>query len=696
MNKLKRFAFLGALLGLITLVWLGGACAEEGMWLYNALPLEALKTKYKFEPSKEWIENLQKASVRVNSGGSASFVSPEGLVITNHHVASDALQKLSSPKKDYYKDGYHAKTRDQELKCEGMELNVLMEIIDVTKQVNAAVPDGSKAEDAAAKRRAEINKIEKEAKEKYKLEPQVVTLFQGGAYHLYLYKKYTDVRLVFAPEMAIAFFGGDTDNFEYPRYDLDITFFRVYEDGKPAKTPHYLKFATTPLKENDLVFVSGHPGRTQRLNTVADLEFIRDTEMPYILTRLNRLEVLLSVYSERSEANRQQAKELLFSVQNSRKARNGMLAALLDPKLMAAKKAEEKRLQDVAAKDPKLASVRDAWNRIAQVQEAKRKLFRRYGALEGGAAFFSNYFTIARHLVRAAEERTKDNKDRLPAYSEARLESLKEQLFDPEPIYDEFEIVKLTDSLTFLAGLAGYKTPIVQKVLAGKSPLERARELVRGTKLKDIAERKRLYEGGKEAIDASRDPMILLAKLVDADSRAVRKQWETQVEEPLKQAYAEVARVKFVADGDKTYPDATFTLRLSYGTVKGYKEGGKEVPYTTRIGGTFERAAAFKYQYPFNLPESWLTKKDKLDPNTPFNFVHTNDIIGGNSGSPVVNRAGEFVGIVFDGNLQSLGWNYAFDMEEARSTSVDAAAILEALRKVYEAEALLNELLGKS
>jgi hypothetical protein len=693
---MKRFAILGAVLGLAALATVGVVRAEEGMWLYNALPLEALKTKYKFEPTKEWLTNMQKASIRVNSGGSASFVSPDGLVITNHHVASDALQKLGTEKKNYYRDGYHAKTRDQELKCEGMELNVLMEIIDVTKQVNAAVPDGSKAEDAAAKRRAEINKIEKEAKEKTKLQPQVVTLFQGGAYHLYLYKKYTDVRLVFAPEMAIAFFGGDTDNFEYPRYDLDITFFRVYEDGKPAKTPHHFKFTTTPLKEDDLVFVSGHPGRTQRLNTMAELEFIRDTEMPYILSRLNRLEVLLSVYSERSEANKQQAKELLFTVQNSRKARNGGLAALLDPKIMAAKKAEETRLKEVAAKDPKLASAKDAWDRIAKIQEAKNKMFRRYGALEGGAAFFSNYFGIARNLVRAAEERTKDNKDRLPAYSDARLETLKEQLLDPEPIYDEFEIVKLADSLTFLAGLAGFKTPIVQKVLAGKSPLERARELVKGTKLKDVAERKRLFEGGKEAIDASKDPFIQLAKMVDAESRAVRKQWETQVEEPLKQAYADVAKVKFAADGDKTYPDATFTLRLSYGTVKGYKEGGKDVPFTTQIGGAFERSAAFKNQYPFNLPESWVAKKEKLDLKTPFNFVHTNDIIGGNSGSPVVNRAGEFVGIVFDGNIQSLAWNYAFDMEEARSTSVDAAAILEALRKVYEAEALVNELLGKS
>ncbi|MGL4555627.1 MAG: S46 family peptidase, partial [Gemmataceae bacterium] len=637
-----------------------------------------------------------KASVRVNSGGSASFVSPEGLVITNHHVASDALQKLGTEKVNYYRDGFYARTRDKELKCEAMELNVLLKIVDVTDKVNAAVPDGTKAEDASLKRRAQINKIEKDAKDEYKLQPQVVTLYQGGAYHLYLYKKYTDVRLVFAPEMAIAFFGGDPDNFEFPRYDLDITLFRVYEDGKPAKTPNHLRFTAGDLKEGDLTFVSGHPGRTRRLNTLADIEFTRDVEYPYVMQRLNRLEVLLSVFSDRNEENRRQAKDLLFSVQNSRKARLGGLAALLDPKLTAEKKAEQERLIAVASKDPKTAGAAEAWKKIAAAQAAKGKLFRRYGALEGGAGFFTDYFGIARHLVRAADERAKENKDRLPAYSETQLETLTEQLFSNEPIYDEFEIVKLTDSLTFLAGLFGYKAPLVQKVLAGKSPIDRARELVSGTKLKDVAERKRLYEGGKKAIDASTDPMIVLAKLVDADSRAVRKQVETQVDEPLKQAYADVAKVKFAADGTGTYPDATFTLRLSYGAVKGYREGDRTVSPFTTIGGAFARSKEFKNRPPFDLPESWIARKGKLNLDTPLNFVHTNDIIGGNSGSPVVNKAGEFVGIVFDGNIQSLRWDFAYDDEQSRATSVDARGILEALRKVYDAEELVKELVGKS
>ncbi len=666
-----------------------GLRADEGMWLYNAVPADAIKKKYGFAPTKEWLDNLQKASVRVNSGGSASFVSPDGLVITNHHVASDALHKLGTKERNLYRDGFYAKTRDEELKCEGVELNVLMEITDVTKEVNDAVPDGTKAEEASQKRRAEINKIEAEAKKKTGLTPQVVTLFQGGAYHLYLYKKYTDVRVVFAPEMAIAFFGGDPDNFEFPRFDLDITIFRVYEDGKPAKVKNYLKFASESVKEGDLTFVSGHPGRTRRMNTVADIEFMRDVEYPYTMKRLNRLEVLLSTYSDRNEENKRQAKDILFSVQNSRKARIGGLAALLDPKLLAQKQAEEKKLMAAATEEQ-----RGAWGRIADAQKARAELMLRAAVLDRGVAFFTDYFGIARHLVRAAEERAKDNKDRLREYSEAALESLTEQLFANEPIHNEFEIAKLTDSLTWLAGELGYKDALVQKILAGKSPLERAEQLVGGTKLKDVAERKRLYEGGKDAIAASEDPFILLARSIDKEARAIRKKMEAEVDEPLKRGYDVVAKVKGALDKD-SYPDATFTLRLSYGAVKGYKEGGKDVPYHTTFEGLYARSKEFKNREPFELPASWVKAKEKLDLKTPFNFVHTNDIIGGNSGSPVVNKAGEFVGIVFDGNIQSLRWDFAYDDVQSRATSVDAQGILAALRTVYKADGLVAELTGK-
>ncbi|MFM7149117.1 MAG: S46 family peptidase [Gemmataceae bacterium] len=668
---------------------------DEGMWLYTNVPMDYLESKYGFKPTKEWLEHLQKSSVRFNSGGSGSFVSADGLVLTNHHVGSDALQKMGTKDKNYYRDGFYAKTRDEEFKCEAMELNVLMDIQDVTARVKEAVPPNAPLDKAAILRRAAINTIEKEAKEKTKLQPQVVTLYQGGAYHLYLFKKYTDVRLVFAPEMAIAFFGGDPDNFEYPRYDLDICFFRVYEDNKPAKIEHYLTWATQPLKEGDLTFVSGHPGRTNRINTVAELEYLRDVAMPFLMQRLNRMEVLLSTYSERSEENRRQAKEMLFGVQNSRKARLGGHGALLDPRLMEAKAKEEKRLKDKVESDESLASAKGAWDRIAEAQKVRAQILRRLTMLEGGSGFLTDYFGIARSLVRAAEERTKPNDKRLPEYGEARLESLTEQLFSKEPIYDDFEVIKLADSLTFLASQMGVRDPLVEKVLAGKSPVERARELISGTKLKDVDVRKKLYEGGKEAIDASDDPMIQLAKAVDPAAREIRKTMESQVDEVLKQGYAEIAKVKFALDGTKTYPDATFTLRLSFGEVKSYMEGTKKIPFTTDFAGLYARSAESKNKPPFDLPPRWIERKDKLDMKAPFNFVSTADIIGGNSGSPVVNRAGEFVGIIFDGNIPSLRLDYAYDDVEARAVSVDGQGILEALRKIYEADALVAELTAK-
>jgi len=671
------------------------AYGDEGMWLFNKVPADVLAKKYSFKVTDDWLDHLQKSSVRFNSGGSGSFVSADGLVLTNHHVGADALQKMGTKDKNYYRDGFYARTREEEYKCEAMELNVLMQIEDVTDRVNKAVPADAPADKAAVLRRGILNTIEKEAKDKTKLQPQVVTLYQGGAYHLYLFKKYTDVRLVFAPEQQIAFYGGDPDNFEYPRYDLDVCFFRVYEDGKPAAIKHYLKWAREAVKEDDLVFVSGHPGRTNRLNTLAELAYLRDVGYPFLLQRLNRWEVLLSTFSERSEENRRQAKELFFSVQNSRKARIGGLAALLDPVLLAAKKKEEARLKAKADADEDLAGARESWKRIAAAQKVRSANIRRYTLLEGGAGFFTDYFGIARRLVRAAEERAKPNNDRLPEYSEARLESLTEQLFSNEPIYNEYEIVKLTDSLTFLANELGYTNSLVQKVLAGKAPVDRARDLITGTTLKDVDTRKKLYEGGKEAIAASKDPMIRLARQIDGESRAVRKKFETQVDEPLKQAYAHIAKVKFALDGTKTYPDATFTLRLAFGVVKGYEEGGKKIPYTTRFEGLYERSAANKNAGPFELPQRWVARKDKLNLSAPFNFVSTNDIIGGNSGSPVVNRAGEFVGIIFDGNIQSLSWDFVYDDRQARAVSVDAQGILEALRKVYEANELVAEIAGK-
>ena len=693
-SYLRRWSALAALT--ILMANFSPLLGDEGMWLFNNPPKAHLKAKYNFEPTDAWLNHLQKSSVRFNSGGSGSFVSANGLVMTNHHVAADALQKMGTKDRNYYRDGFHAKTYAEESKCEAMELNVLMSIEDVTERVNASSKAGAKAEDSFAARRAVISEIEKESLDKTSLRSDVVTLYQGGAYHLYRFKKYTDVRLVFAPEQQIAFFGGDPDNFEYPRFDLDMAFFRVYENDKPAKIEHFLKWSKAGAKEDELVFVSGHPGKTNRLNTVDELQYFRDIGYPFLLNRLNRWEVLLNAFSGRSEENARQAKEFLFGVQNSRKARVGGLGGLLDPELMARKQAYELKLKEAVAKDAKLADAKTAWDKVTASEKIRAELIKPYTVLEGAAGFNCEIFGIARTLVRAAEEKPKKNQERLREFRDSALESMELQLFSEEPIYDEYEIVKLADGLSFMASILGYKHPIVVTSLAGKSPQQRAAELVLGSKLKDVNERKRLYKEGAKAITASKDPILLLALAVDAESRKIRKRMELEVEEPKRQAYAEIAKVKFALEGTSTYPDATFTLRLAFGTVKGYEENGKKVPAETYYSGLYERSTEHMNKSPFDLPQRWIDKKGKLDMKVPLNFVCTADIIGGNSGSPVVNKDAEVVGLIFDGNIQSLVLDFAFTEEQGRAVSVHSQGMIEALRKVYEATNVADELEGKS
>lgn len=665
--------------------------ADEGMWLYTDPPRAQLKEKYGFEATNEWLEHLQKSSVRFNSGGSGEFVSADGLVLTNHHVGSDTIQKLSSKEKDYMLDGFHAKTLAEEMKAPDLELNVLMSIEDVTARVNGAVPAGASDEDSFKARRAIIATIEKESKDKTGQRSDVVTLYQGGRYHLYRFKRYTDVRLVFAPEQQIAFFGGDPDNFEYPRFNLDVCFFRAYEDGKPAKIQHYLKWSPAGTKEGDLVFVSGHPGRTSRLLTMTELEYVRDVQMPQTLARLFRLESLLRVFSTRSEENARRAKDNLFGIQNGRKARKGGQAGLLDPELFGKKAAAEKALREkIAARDDSKDALA-AYDRIDAAQKIIAANAQRHGLLEGGRAFNSELFGIARTLLRAGDERPKPNGERLREFNEAGRESLELDLFSDRPIYADLEELKLTDSLTYLAEELGASAPLVQKILGGKSPGARAMELIRGTKVQDVVLRKKLYEGGAAAVQAANDPMIALARLIDEEARALRKIMEAQGE-AKQQAHAKIARARFALEGTSTYPDATFTLRLSYGVVKGYEEGGQRIPAHTTYAGLYERAAAQKQAPPFDLPKLWTESKTKLDLSTPFNFVCTADIIGGNSGSPVVDRKGEFVGIIFDGNIQSLVADFAYTETQGRAVSVDSRGILEALKKVYRADAIVSEL----
>jgi len=665
--------------------------SDEGMWLYSSPPKEQLRSKYGFELTAGWLDHLMKSSVRFNSGGSGSFVSEDGLVISNHHVGADALQKVSSEKKNYLKEGFYAKTTAEEVRCVDLELNVLQSIEDVTSKVNASVPAGATAEEAFKARRRSMAEIEKASLEKTGFRSDVVTLFQGGAYHLYRFKKYTDVRLVFAPEQQIAFFGGDPDNFEYPRFDLDICLFRVYENDKPVKVPHHLSWSKSGAAPGELTFVSGHPGRTSRLLTVAELEYLRDRQFPYTLELLKRREVQLTSWSQRSAENGRRAKDELFGLQNSRKARDGGHAGLYDPVVMQAKRDAEKAFRARLEGQDEYIEAKAAYQKIADAQAEIGRLALPSRLLETGHGFASDLFGIARRLLRASEEYAKPNGDRLREYSEAGRESFEMDLFSDKPIHDDLEILTLTDSLTFLAEKMGYGDPLVQRVLAGKSPKARATELVKGTRLLDVAERKKLLAGGVAALAASKDPMIELARSIDAESRELRRKLEA-LDETKRQGHAAIARARFALEGASGYPDATFTLRLSYGVVKGYEENGVQVPPFTVMSGLYDRAASMEYRPPFDLPKRWLDKRRALDGNVPFNFVATHDIIGGNSGSPVVNRAGEFVGIIFDGNIQSLVLDFAFEEQQARSLSVHSAGILEALKKVYGVTGLVNEI----
>ncbi|MGO8675660.1 MAG: S46 family peptidase [Limisphaerales bacterium] len=676
--------------------------ADEGMWLYNHPPREAIRDKYGFELTDAWLKNLQLCSVRFG-GASGEFVSEEGLILSNHHVGSRALQRLSTKEHNYLRDGFYARTRQEEQPCPGLEVSVLEEIEDVTARVNAAVQPGLADEEAFRARRAIIAAIEKESQDKTGLRSEVVTLYQGAEYHLYRYKRYTDIRLVFAPEEQTAFYGGDPDNFEYPRFDLDICLFRAYEKGQPAKVEHYLKWSRNGPADRELVFVSGHPGRTDRLRTVGELEYLRDWEYPRTLQRLNRLEVLYGAYSARSAENTRRARNDLFGVRNSRKAREGALAGLLDAKLMEARRASEEKLRAsvrTLVENGKLgagaspAQVEQAWERIVQAQQAIAQRAVEYELLEQGAGFNSVLFRYARSLLRSAVERSKPDGVRLEEYQEAGRASFEHELFAENPVYEDLETLKLTDSLTSLAGDGRYNQPVVHKVLSGLSPHERAFAAVHGTKLASPATRRQWYEGGLQALAEAHDPMIELARQVDDEARAVRKEVEAR-REAIRQAHAQIGKARYALEGANQYPDATGTLRLSYGVVAGYEEDGQHVPFQTTLAGLYQRAAGQNYRPPFDLPERWLANEKKLNPATPFDFVCTADIIGGNSGSPLVNRRGEFVGIIFDGNIQSLVADFLYTEEQARAVCVHSAAIIEALENLYDAKPLAEELLGR-
>jgi hypothetical protein len=677
---------------------LGAAAADDGMWLFNAAPTKQLKSKYGFGASQQWLDHVRLGSVRFNNGGSGSFVSPTGLTFTNHHVGRVCMQDLSTKDKDYIKSGFYAKTQAEEGKCPGLELNVLMGIEDVTSKIQNAAPAGANAAEAGAAQRQMLSQIENECAKKTGLRCDVVILYSGGMYQLYKYKKYTDVRLVFAPEASMAFFGGDPDNFEYPRYDLDITFFRIYENDKPVELGNnYLKFAKTGVKEGDLVFVSGNPGGTDRMLTMSQLKFMRDVQIPYSIENGTRRDTLLKKFAAESAENARIAADDIFGIENSLKVYKGRRDGLNDATLMGKKQAEEDSIRkQVNASAALSKQYGDAWENITSAMDARRKLYLPYIFIEGGAGYYSDLARMAKTLVRVTAEKKKPSNERLREYSDARLPSLEQQLTSTAPIYKELEQVLLADSLKFMQEKLGADNAEVKKILNGKSADEFAKETIANTKLDDPTFRKQLYDGGQAAVDASTDPLIVMMRTIDPDARAVRKQYEDQVDSVLRQNTTKVAKARFAAFGSDIYPDATFTLRLAYGTVKGYEQDGKQIPWATNMGGAFEHAAAHGNKDPYELPATWNEAKSNLDLKTPFNFVSTADIIGGNSGSPTINRNGEVVGIVFDMNMPSLVWDFAYDDRQGRCVHVDERSIMESLRKIYHADALAEELEGKS
>jgi hypothetical protein len=670
------------------------ASADEGMWLYNEPPKDKIKAKYGFELTQQWLDHVRLSSVRFNNGGSGSFVSANGLTFTNHHVGAGCVQQLSSEGHDYIKSGFDAKTQAEERKCPNLELNELVGIEDVTAKVNADVKPEMSAADAGQAQRAAMSKIEKDCGSSSGLRCDVVTFYSGQIYNLYKYKQFTDVRLVFAPEFDAAFFGGDPDNFTYPRYDLDITFFRVYEDGHPAHLENYLHWSRAGVKDGDLIFVSGHPGNTSRIQTMAQMEFTRDVAYPMALASLKRRIALLLDFSKQSEENARIAKEDIFGLQNSQKAITGYNTGLLDKTIMDAKATDEAKLRASYKADAKTTAASDPWDEIAQAMKQQHDMFLSVSYLERLRGFASSLPQIARVLVRSAEERTKPNSDRLREFRDSALPSLEQQLFSPAPVYKSISTVLLADSLAEMQDALGKDNADVQKVLNGKTPADAAKELIAGTKLDDVGVRKQLYEGGEAAVAASNDPLIVALRAIEPDARAVRKLYDDKVDSVVRREGTRIAQARFAQSGFSQPPDATFTLRLSYGAVKGYKENGKDIPYFTTLGGAFEHAAAHNNQPPYNLAQSWMPSKSKLDLKTPLNFVSTADIIGGNSGSPTVNRQGEVVGIIFDGNMESLPWQFAYSDAQGRAISVDSRGIQEALRKIYHATGLADELLG--
>jgi hypothetical protein len=666
----------------------GAVYAEEGMWTFNNFPKDKVKKAYGFEPTQDWLDHVRLSSACLAQGCSSSFISPNGLVMTNHHCAQGCISQLSTREQDLLTNGFYAKEQAQERKCPALEVNQLTGITDVTEKIKSATK-GLTGEEFTKKRNATVAELEKACQTGEGVRCDVVSLYNGGVYNLYQYCRYQDVRLVWAPEFAIAFFGGDPDNFNFPRYDLDITLLRIYDNGQPVKTPHYFKWSEAGAKEGELTFVSGHPGSTQRLLTVAQLKQLRDETFPNRLFQMSEMRGMLTQYQLRGEEQKRFSNSALFGIENSMKAIKGEWEALVDETFFDSKVKDEAAFKAKVMANPKWRKeYGQLWNEQMAMMAKARPLTKESGALSmpmSGSRLFSD----AVRLVRWGMESKKPDGERLPGYNDSQVPAIRQGLFSPAPISKEFEIERFTHALTKMREQLGPDHPSVKTILGRKSPRELATETINATRLEQAAERRRLFEGGMAAVDASTDPMIAFAKKFEPIQRELVVRIQKEIQPEGTRISEALAKARFDVYGTSIYPDATFSLRLSYGSVKGYQENGKEVRPFTILGGAFERHTGAD---PFALPKSWLEGKDKLDLTVPFNFVSTNDIIGGNSGSPVINQKAEIVGLVFDGNIQSLGGAFGFDETVNRTVSVSSRGILETMKKIYNVDRILEEI----
>jgi hypothetical protein len=687
-RSFRSISFIAAALIAVTPV----IRAEEGMWTFDNPPLKQLAAKYNFHPSQAWLDHLRLSSVRLNDGGSGSFVSPDGLLLTNHHVARGQLQKNSTAEHDYLRDGFYAPTPDKEMKSADLEINVLVGMQDVTGRVQGAAKSIKDEKQALRAREAEIAAITKENKEKTGFRSDVVSFYNGGEYWLYQYKVFTDVRLVFAPEQQAAFFGGDPDNFTYPRYDLDMAIFRVYENGKPIHCDNYLKWSAKGAAPGELIFISGHPGSTSRQDTMAELMVERDVVEPAVTEYLKRRLAAAQAYAAKGPEQARQVGSTIFGIQNSLKVYIGRAEALADKSLIAKKQAEEDEFRQKIDANPEWKKqYGGVWDTIAKAEEQVKpeiryQLFRRTD---------SRLFSIALQLVQYVAEIKKPDGERLPQFHDANLQSLKFQMLSPAPITLPTEKLFMKSALNLGQEKLGKTDPYIQAVLQGGPVETTVDSLIDGTKLADVAARQALLDGGEAAISASTDPMIVAARRVDPILRETQRKMRDTVGSVLTPAGEKLGRARFLVYGKDVYPDATFTLRLSYGTVDGYPYNGTVAPPFTTFYGLYDRADSFGNKAPFDLTPKEQAGLGKLDLSTPLDFVSTSDIIGGNSGSPVVNRDGELVGLIFDGNIESLAGDFVYDGSKNRAVAVHSAGMIEGLRKLYGADAVANELAGK-